>query len=113
MQAEDLVAIQERVVDVRVDDRLIGYALDLVEVTRDHEAIEVGVSPRGTIALMRAAQASALLDGRDYVTPDDIKNLFVPVCAHRVVGKSYLHGGQAGTTDQILGEIVRNVSVPG
>jgi MoxR-like ATPase len=113
MRAEDLIAIQERVVDVRVDDRLVGYALDVVEATRDHEAIEVGVSPRGTIALMRAAQAAALLQGRDYVTPDDIKGLFVPVCAHRVVSKSYLHGGQAASTDQLLAEIVRNVSVPG
>lgn len=86
--------------------------MDLVEITRDHEHLEVGVSPRGTLAFIRAAQAAALLAGRDYVVPDDLKSLFVPVCAHRVVCKSYLHGGQATNGEQILSEIVRNVTVP-
>jgi MoxR-like ATPase len=95
-----------------VADPLVQYALDLVEVTRDHEHLEVGVSPRGTLAFIRAAQAAALLAGRDYVIPDDLKNLFVAACAHRVVCKSYLQGGQAASAEQILGEIVRNVSVP-
>ena len=112
MRGDDLIAIQDRVSEVRVDDTLVGYALDLVEVTRDHEHLEVGVSPRGTIAFIRAAQAWALLAGRDYVVPDDLKLLFVPTCAHRVVSKSYHHGGQAAGTEQILTEIVRNVTVP-
>lgn len=112
MCREDLIAIQDRVSKVNIDDTLVGYALDLVEITRGHEHIEVGVSPRGTITLLRAAQAAALLAGRDYVVPDDIKSLFVPVCAHRVVTKGYLQGGQAITGEQILSEIVRNVSVP-
>ncbi len=112
MRGEDLIAIQDRVAEVRVDDTLVGYALDLVEITRDHEHLEVGVSPRGTIAFIRAAQGWALLAGRDYVVPDDLKLLFVPTCAHRVVSKSYHHGGQAAGTEQILTEIVRNVTVP-
>lgn len=112
MSGDELIAVQERVTAVRVDDALVEYALDLVEVTRDHEHLEVGVSPRGTIALIRAAQATALLAGRGYVVPDDIKSLFVPVCAHRVVTRSYLQGGQAVTGEQILSEVIRNVSVP-
>ncbi len=112
MCREELIAIQDRVTDVRIEDSLVAYALDLVEVTRDHEHLEVGVSPRGTLSLIRAAQAAALLAGRDYVVPDDIKSLFVAVCAHRVVTKSYLHGGHAVTGEQLLGEILRNVSVP-
>ena len=112
MHRDDLLAIQERVTKIQVDSRLVDYGLDLVEATRDHERLEVGVSPRGTIALVRAAQASAMLVGRDYVVPDDIKSLFIPVCTHRVVTKSYLHEGHMLSAEQILGEILRNVSVP-
>jgi MoxR-like ATPase len=112
MSREDLLDIQDQVPRIRVDDRLVQYALDLVEITRDHERLEVGVSPRGTIALIRAAQAMALLHGRDFVVPDDIKLLFVPVCAHRVVTKSYLHEGHTINAEQILAEILHNVSVP-
>jgi MoxR-like ATPase len=112
MCGADLIALQERTSEVRVADPLVQYALDLVEITRDHEHLEVGVSPRGTLAYIRAAQAAALLAGRDYVIPDDLKSLFVAVCAHRVVCKSYLQGGQTASAEQILGEIVRNVSVP-
>lgn len=112
MRKDELIEIQERVPDVKVEDRLIHYALDLVEVTRDHEHLEVGVSPRGTIALIRAAQAAALLAGRDYVIPDDIKSLFIPVCAHRVVSKSYLHDGHTVSSEQILQDIIRNLTVP-
>ncbi len=112
MSREDLVAIQERVPEIHIDDTLVNYALDLVEVTRDHEHLEVGISPRGTIALIRAAQAAAMLTGRDYVVPDDLKSLFVPVCAHRVVSKSYLHEGHTVSAEQMLNDILRNVSVP-
>lgn len=112
MRRDELIEIQERVPEVRIDDRLVHYALDLVEVTRDHEHLEVGVSPRGTISLIRAAQAAAMLAGRDYVVPDDLKSLFVPVCAHRVVSKSYLHDGHTVSAEQILAEIIRNLSVP-
>jgi MoxR-like ATPase len=112
MSKEELLAIQDWVTEVRTDDSLVEYALDLVELTRSHEHFEVGVSPRGTIALIRAAQASALLNGRDYVIPDDIKSLFIPVCAHRVVGKSYLHEGHPISSEQALGEILRKVTVP-
>ena len=62
--------------------------------------------------VIRAAQAAALLEGRDYVTPDDLKSLFVSVCAHRVVSKSYLHDGHTVSAEQILNEILRTVSIP-
>ncbi|MEP0844277.1 MAG: MoxR family ATPase [Phycisphaerae bacterium] len=112
MRRDELIDIQERVPEVKVDDRLVHYALDLVEVTRDHEHLEVGVSPRGTISLIRAAQAAAMLAGRDFVIPDDIKSLFIPVCAHRVVSKSYLHDGHTVSSEQVLADIMRNVTVP-
>ncbi|NLX12637.1 MAG: MoxR family ATPase [Phycisphaerales bacterium] len=112
MRRQELIAIQERVTRVRVDDALVSYALDLIELTRGHEYFEVGVSPRGTISLIRAAQAQAMLIGRDYVIPDDIKALFVPVCAHRVVCKSFLHEGHPVSAERIMMDILRQVAVP-
>jgi MoxR-like ATPase len=112
MNGESLIEIQDRVTKIRVDDRLVEYALDLVEATRDHDHLEVGVSPRGTIAFIRAAQALAMLGGRGYVTPDDLKALFLPVCAHRVMAKSVLQEGLSVGAEQILREILRNISVP-
>lgn len=112
MRREDLIAIQDRVPQIRIDDRLVQYVLDLLEITREHEHLELGVSPRGTLAFIRAAQAAAMLAGRDYVIPDDIKSLFIPVCAHRIATKSFVHEGHTISAEQILTEILRTVTVP-
>ena len=79
------VQIQASVPRVAVDDSIVDYMLAIVERTRTHESLALGVSPRGAQALYRAAQALALVEGRDYVIPDDVKRLAVPVFAHRVV----------------------------
>jgi MoxR-like ATPase len=113
MNAGDILALQDWAAHVRVDDRLMNYTLDIVEATRKHQLLEVGVSPRGTQALIRAAQALALLHDRTYVIPDDIKSLAVPVCAHRLVNKSFMHNGHAAASDQIMTEIVEQTAVPG
>jgi MoxR-like ATPase len=97
---------------MRMDSSLVEYMLDLVEATRHDEQLHLGVSPRGALALTQAAQASALLNGRDYVIPDDVKQLFIPVCAHRVVSKSYLSNGDANATARILQNILDQVPVP-
>jgi MoxR-like ATPase len=76
---EELVALQESVARVSVDETLVDYMLAIVQQTRKSEALSMGVSPRGAQALFRASQALAAVDGRDYVTPDDIKHLAVPV----------------------------------
>ena len=112
MHAADVIAIQDEVRRVKVDDRLVNYILDLVEATRGNDHLQVGVSPRGALALRCASQAAALLDGRDYVIPDDIKLLIVPVFAHRVVTKSYLHNGDAGGAEAILEDTRDHVPVP-
>ncbi|HWL95229.1 MAG TPA: ATPase, partial [Phycisphaerae bacterium] len=80
--------------------------------TRRHDAIEVGVSPRGALSLLRAARASALLHSRDYAVPDDFKLLARPVFAHRIVTKSYLREGHSASADQILMEILESVPAP-
>ena len=112
MGRQDVIQLQNMVSSVRVDDDLIGYALTIVEATRNHQHLEVGVSPRGTLALIRAAQAGGLLAGRDYVVPDDVKSLVVPCFAHRVLGKSFLQDGRAADNEQILGAILERQGVP-
>jgi MoxR-like ATPase len=99
---------------VTVDDALVDYMLAIVEKTRTHESLALGVSPRGAQALYRAAQALAMVEGRDYAVPDDVKRLAVPIFAHRVVVNTRLALTQrtADMNDRILEEILTLVDVP-
>src|SRR5215469_1630085 len=110
----DVIEMQQAAKRVRVDDSLVNYALEIVRRTREAEFLSVGVSPRGSQALYRAAQAMAFLEGRTFCTPEDFKPLVVPVFAHRVV----VNGLYASTlkkseqSDQVLNDIVESVAVP-
>ncbi len=99
---------------VKVDESLVDYMLSIVEKTRTHDSLALGVSPRGAQALYRAAQALAMIEGRDYAIPDDVKRLVVPVFAHRVVVNTRLALSQrtADVSDRILEEILTLVDVP-
>jgi MoxR-like ATPase len=110
----DLLELQERSREVTVDDALLDYILAIVEKTRTHEALTLGVSPRGSQALFRAAQAKALLEGRTYVIPDDVKQLAVPVFGHRVVlsARATLSPRRSDSGDRILEQILSQVDVP-
>jgi MoxR-like ATPase len=110
----DVLAMQEAVSHVKVDPSLHDYALEIVNRTRKIDQLALGVSPRGTLMLQRAAQARAFLDGRGYCLPDDFKRLAVPVFAHRVVASSRHASLQkkSETTESVLREIVESVSVP-
>ena len=112
--AADVIEMQRWVRDVAVDESLLEYILAIVEKTRAHEMLALGVSPRGAQALHRAAQALAVLEGRGYVIPDDIKRLAIPVFAHRVVVNTRLALTQrtADASDRILEEILTLVEVP-
>jgi MoxR-like ATPase len=112
MSGQDVVEMQDRVPDVKIDPSLVEYVLDLVEATRHSDDLHLGVSPRGALALTQAAQAAAVLSGRDYVTPDDVKQLFLPVCGHRVVSKTYLHNGDANATVRVLQTVLDKVTAP-
>jgi MoxR-like ATPase len=112
MTAQEVVALQDAGPKVRLDASVLDYILDLAEATRRDEQLHLGVSPRGALALTQAAQASALLNGRDYVIPDDVKGLFIPCCAHRVISKTYLHNGDAATTGRMLQSILDRTPVP-
>ncbi|MEC5189678.1 MULTISPECIES: AAA family ATPase [Geobacillus] len=85
MSLEELLALQRKVTDVHVSDAVKGYIVELVQQSRTHEAVYLGVSPRGSVALMKAAQAYALIHGRDFVIPDDVQQLAPYVLAHRLL----------------------------
>ena len=112
MKSEEIIELQDTVPNVRLDRAIVDYILDLVEHTRHDEGLHLGVSPRGALALTQASQASAALQGRDYVVPDDVKGLFLPVCAHRVISKTYLHNGDANATASVLQAILDRVATP-
>lgn len=112
LTAAEVVLLQEGTRKVRVDDSIADYLLDLVHLTRRSEDLHVGVSTRGALTLYRAAQGLAMVSGRDFVVPDDVKTLAVPVLAHRVVGKSFLQAGEFGAAEAIIRDIVDRVKVP-
>jgi len=114
MDANDVVGMQQAIAQVKVEESLLDYALEIVERTRQTEQLSLGVSSRGAVMLHRAAQARAFLDGRDYCLPDDFKRLIVPVFAHRVVVSSRYVSTQKKSeqAEAILREIVDTTRVP-
>jgi len=107
-------ALQDGVEAIRVEDALVDYTMTLVEETRRHPAIAVGVSTRGALAWYRAAQAAALAAGRDFVVPDDVKGLAVACLAHRLVlAQTHDSLGRArADAERLIGEIAGRVPVP-
>jgi MoxR-like ATPase len=112
LKAADISRLQDRTRAIRVDDAIADYVLDVVEATRNRPEIVLGASTRAAIGLYRAAQAAALLDGRDYVVPDDVKNLAGPVLAHRLIAKSAGLGGSTDITADAVREILHKLPVP-
>ena len=107
----ELKKLIEEVTQVHVADDIYSYIADLAEATRKNSYIQLGVSPRGALAVCRTAKAAAYMAGRDYVTPEDVGNVLPDVCAHRLVlfAKAKLHEYTAG---QILQEILESVTKP-
>jgi MoxR-like ATPase len=114
MDAADVVQLQEAVARVKADDALLDYALAIIERTRNDERLLLGVSPRGSVMLHRAAQARAFLDGRDYLVADDVKQLVIPVFAHRIVLNTRYVSTQRKSeqAEAILQEILDSTRVP-
>src|SRR5712692_1586791 len=112
MSTEAILQLQGEVRQIRVEDGLNDYILSLVEATRKHPDIYLGASTRAALSLYRAVQASALLSGRDYVVPDDIKQLAASVLAHRLLAKSFRQGGRADAAEAILNDILSQTPVP-
>jgi len=110
--AREVLELQEAVREIYVDALIKQYVVTLVNATRDHESVYLGASPRGSLSLMRAAQAYAMLDGRDFVQPDDVKTLAYPTLGHRVIVSP---GARVRNIDsaQVIEESISRVPVPG
>ena len=109
---EDVVAAQNTVRAVKASARIRQYIVDIVSMTRDSERVRLGVSPRGSLALMRAAQAWAVIDGRDFVLPDDVKAVAVPILAHRIISRSQGTIRLTESNANIIEYIIDAVPVP-
>ena len=109
---EELLLLVEEVKRVRFDDSLLEYMLEALDATRRGENFLLGASPRAGLSLFRAAQAMALVEGRDYCVPDDLKRLAVPVLAHRVVPNP-MNGTGGRTSDEVLADLLEAIPVPG
>ncbi len=114
MSGEDILGLQREVRQVAVDESLLDYLINIVRATRETDILNLGVSPRGSLSLHHAAQAMAYIEGRDFVIPDDIKRLVVPVFAHRIVVNSRYSTGlrRSDEAETALKEILRNINVP-
>jgi MoxR-like ATPase len=112
--AEDVVRLQESVHAVTVEEAIVDYMLAIVERTRTHDSLALGVSPRGSQALYRAVQALAMVESRDFAIPDDVKRLAAPLFAHRVVinTRTTLVQRRAEAGERIIEEILSQVEVP-
>jgi MoxR-like ATPase len=114
LSADEVIELQNMAQRVTVESSLVDYMLAIVARTRTHESLALGVSPRGSQALFRASQAMALIEGRDYVVPHDIKRLAVPIFGHRVVvsTRASLTQRKSDLGERIIEEILQHVDVP-
>jgi MoxR-like ATPase len=110
---EDVLALQEATDGVRADESVLDYLMAVVTATRASPRLALGVSPRGSLALLRAARGQALADGRDYLVPDDVKSLAAPALAHRVIPRATGQPGTGGmSADAVIRAILQDVPVP-
>ncbi len=109
---DQLSELQNNVRNISVSDDIADYLLSIVDSTRTHEELALGVSTRGAITFYRAIQSLALIENRDYAIPDDVKRLAVPVLAHRVICRGLIREGQRGRAREIIQRIVDQTPVP-
>ncbi len=114
LTGDEVVALQDEVKNITVDESLIDYTLQIVQKTRDSEHLSLGVSPRGSLMLYRAAQAMAMLEGRNFCVPEDFKSLATPTFAHRVVVHARYSSSlrRSEQSEEIIRNIVESVHVP-
>ncbi len=111
MKPDHVVAAQKLVARTRIDASVVDYSVRIVRETREASGIRMGAGPRGSIALIRAARAAAVLEGRDFVTPDDVRRVAVPALRHRIALAPELEI-EAYRPDDILNELLNSVSAP-
>lgn len=113
MSTDEVEALQKSVDEIKLADELVEYIIALATATRHAEDLQVGISTRGGLALAQVAKATALLNGRDYCIPEDIVSNVLPVCAHRVVSRTYMHDGDTNATRRIMQQVLETVPSPG
>lgn len=111
-EAEDLLRLQAAVRQIYVDKLVKEYIARLTDATRRHNSLRLGASPRASLGLFRTSQARALINGRDFALPDDVKAMAEPVLAHRIILRSY-NGDRAASSREVIAEILQSVPVPG
>jgi MoxR-like ATPase len=111
LEPQEIAGIKEALRSITVDDRIIQYITEIVSATRNFKAIEIGASPRGSIALLLASRVNAMIEGRNFVIPDDVKNLVCPVLRHRIIldSEAEIDGYKP---DEILKDVVEKITVP-
>ncbi|MDA7874478.1 AAA family ATPase [Rhodopirellula sp.] len=107
-----LLAAQQNARNVRFDETLVDYLLNIVEATREHEGFQVGVSTRGALSFYRGCQARAITESRDFVTPDDVKVLSIPCLAHRVLPRGIFQGANRSEVEAELSDLIQQIPVP-
>ncbi|VAX41513.1 FIG022979: MoxR-like ATPases [hydrothermal vent metagenome] len=112
IQPEELIQLQSCAREIKVEDSINYYLLDIVEATRNHPELELGVSTRGALTLHRAIQSLALVEGREYVIPDDVKRLAIPVLAHRILCRGLIREGHRDRAKKVVQQILETVTVP-
>lgn len=114
LTSDEIVGLQDYARAIHVDDTVAAFMLSITRATREHDLIQLGASPRGSLALYEACQAIALVEGRDFVTPGDVKKMAIPVMSHRILIKS--RGGNPAASalerSRIVAEVVNAVPVP-
>lgn len=110
--AQEIATVQDAVDAVHLDQALVDYVIALATASRDHDDVQVGVSPRGALALAQAARATAILAGRDFSSPDDVVTNVLPVCAHRIISRTAMHEGDTGTARKIMQQVLETVAAP-
>jgi MoxR-like ATPase len=111
LAADDLAHLREELGEVLIRDELMGYLVDVVRATRQHESVLVGAGPRATQSLLMAARAYAAIGGRDFVTPDDIKAMAVPVLEHRLILRPEFEI-EGLSVPEVIQQILQQIAVP-
>ncbi len=109
---EDVLQIQKRIKNVKISTDLMDYIVEIIKKTRNSEVIKIGASPRASILFSRACQAYAFVNGRDYVIPDDIKTLAIPILVHRIVPKGKISDGRREEVEDIIRDIIYKIIAP-
>ena len=112
IDCDQALSLQEAARQIAIEESVQHYLLDIIDATRKCEELHVGASTRAAICLCRAAQSLAMVEGRDFVVPDDVKRLAVPVLAHRVISKSYLQAGYRDASTDLIQRLVDQTRVP-